>query len=77
MNLELIIQSEVSQKEKNKYRILMYIYMEFRKMVLMNLFAGQQWRCRHREQTYGHSRGRRGWTYGESNMETYTLPYVK
>ena len=22
-------------------------------MVLMNLFAGQSWRCRHREQTYG------------------------
>ena len=27
--------------------------MESRKMVLMNLFAGQQWRCRHREQAYG------------------------
>ena len=26
MNLELIIQSEVSQKEKYKYRILMHIY---------------------------------------------------
>ena len=26
MNLELIIQSEVSQKEKDKYRILTYIY---------------------------------------------------
>ena len=23
-------------------------------MVLMNLFAGQQWKRRHREQTYGH-----------------------
>ena len=27
MNLEPIIQSEVSQKEKNKYHILMYIYI--------------------------------------------------
>ena len=27
--------------------------MESRKMVLMNPFAGQQWRCRHREQTVG------------------------
>jgi len=27
--------------------------MESRKMVLMNLFSGDQWRCRHREQTYG------------------------
>ena len=26
MNLELIIQSEVRQKEKNKYYILMHIY---------------------------------------------------
>ena len=25
MNLELVIQSEVSQKEKNKYRILIHI----------------------------------------------------
>ena len=38
----------------------------------MNLFAGQQWRNRHREQTYGHGeRGGEGETYGESNMETY------
>ena len=41
MNLELIIQSEVSQKQKNNYHILTYIYMESRNMVLMNLFAEQ------------------------------------
>ena len=32
-------------------------------MALMNLFSGQQWRNRHREQTYGQGRrrgGRRG-----------------
>ena len=41
-------------------------------MVLKNLFAGQQWRNRHREQTYGHGeRGGEGEMYGESNMETY------
>ena len=34
MNLEPIIQSEVSQKEKDTYCILMHI-MEFSKMVLM------------------------------------------
>ena len=44
MNLEPIIQSEVNQKEKNNYHILIHIYMESRKMVLMNLLAGQQWR---------------------------------
>ena len=27
-------------------------------MVLMNLFAGQEYRCRHRKQTRGHRRGR-------------------
>ena len=39
-------------KEKDKYRILTHI-MESRRMVLKNLFTGQQWRNRHREQTYG------------------------
>jgi len=29
------------------------MYVEFIKMVLMSLSAGQQWRCRHREQAYG------------------------
>ena len=40
-------------------------------MVLKNLFAGQQWGDRHREQTYGHGeRGGEGEMYGKSNMET-------
>ena len=30
-------------------------------MVLMNLFAGQQWRGRYRKQACGQSGGRRGW----------------
>ena len=38
----------------------------------MKLFAGQQRRNRHREQTYGHGEmGGEGEMYGESNMETY------
>ena len=41
-------------------------------MVLKNLFAGQYWRNRHREWTYGHGeRGGEGEMYGKSNMETY------
>ena len=58
MNLEHIIQSEVIQKEKNKYCIFMYTYMESRKMVVMNLFAGNQWKGRHRETTCGHKLGK-------------------
>ena len=48
-------------------------------MVLKNLFAGQQWRHRHREQTYGHGwgRGGEGGMYGESNMETPTITICK
>ena len=80
MNLEPIIQTEMSQKEKNKYCIRTYIYTESRKMVPMNLFAGQQWRHRHREQTYGHGSGSgqegEDGTNGERCMVTYTLPYV-
>ena len=45
-----------------------------RKMMPKNIFSGQQWRKRHREQTYGHrERGAEGETYGESNMETYIV----
>ena len=50
--------------------------MESRKMVLMNLFARQQWINRHREQTYGHGKkGNEGKMYGESNMDTYITVY--
>ena len=46
--------------------------MDSRKVVLNNLFVGQQWRNRHKEQTYGHGeKGGEGEMYGESNMETY------
>ena len=46
--------------------------MESRKIVLIKLFAGQQWRNRHRGKTYEHGeRGGEGEMYGKSNMETY------
>ena len=45
--------------------------MESRKVIWKNLFTGQQWRNRHREQTYRHGeRGGEGEMYGKSNMET-------
>ena len=53
--------------------------MESRKTVWISLFAAQQRRHRHREQTYGHGEGQEeeGGMFGENNMETCTLPYVK
>ena len=52
--------------------------MESRKMVLMNLFAIQQQRCTHREQTCGREEQGEGegGTNGESSMETYTITYI-
>ena len=73
MNLKPIIQSEVSQKEKNKYQILLintYVWDLGRWLVQINLFAAQQWRHRHREETYGHREKRgKGEMHGESNMK--------
>ena len=40
-------------------------------MVLKSLFAGQQWRNRHREQTYEHAERGEGERHEESDMETY------
>ena len=60
MNLEPVIQSEVSQKEKNKYHILMRM-CESRKMALVNIFSGQEQRPRCRKWTWGLSGIKRRW----------------
>ena len=70
MYLEPVIQSEVNQKEKNKYCILKHTY-EIQKMVLMNLFAGKEWRHRRREWTCGHNGGGESGTNGESSIDIY------
>ena len=83
MKLEPVVQSEVTQKGKNKYCVLkhIYIYIESRKMVLMNLFAGQEQRCRLKEQPCGYRGGRRGWDELREQRVMYieicTLPYIK
>ena len=54
--------------------------MEFRKMVLMNIFTGQLWICMYRAienrfvDTVGEGEGGKN---GENSFETCTLPYVK
>ena len=43
MDLESVIQSEVSEKEENKYCMITHIYgILKKKMVQMNLVAGQE-----------------------------------
>ena len=44
MDLETVIQNEVSQKDKNKYHMLTHIYGIYgeKKIVLKNLVAGEE-----------------------------------
>ena len=52
--------------------------MESKKVVLMNLPARQQWRNRHREQTYRHrERGEERVRCLERVTWKLTIPYVK
>ena len=50
--------------------------MDSRRMLLMDLLAGQKWRRRHREQTCGCRLGRRGRDNWREGVETYS-PRVK
>ena len=51
--------------------------MKSRKLVLMKLFVGQQWRHRHKQQTYGHGRGQEEGEGMERVTWKLTLPNVK
>ena len=71
MNLEPVIQSEVSQKEKDKYCILTHIYA-----IQKNSTEEFIYRAAMEKQTqridFGHGKkGGEGEIYGKSNMETY------
>ena len=55
MDLESVIQNKVRKRGK---KIMYYcIYVDSRKMVQMNLFAGQEWRQKHGEQMCEYGRG--------------------
>ena len=56
MQLEIIILSEVSQKEKDKYHMISLIRGIYN-MTQMNLSVKQKQTRRHREQTYGRQGG--------------------
>ena len=51
--------------------------MESRKMVPKNSFVGQQWRNRHKEQTYGHGEGEEKVRCVERVTWKLSLLYVK
>ena len=60
----------------------MNIYVEPRKMVQLNQFAGQKQRDRYREQTYGHQGGKVAGGCGgvmnwEIEIDIYTLICIK
>ena len=66
MKLEPIIQSEVSQKDKDHYSILIHIYIKFRKMVMITLYVRQQKKYRCIRQSFGLCGRGRGWDdFGE------------
>ena len=48
-------------RESHTAEWLAHTHPESRKMGRMDLFAGQEWRHRCREQTCGHGGERRGW----------------
>ena len=76
MKLEPIIQSEVSQKDKHRYNILMHIYGIY-KMVMITLYAIQKKRHRCIEQTFGLMGEGEGGMIWENSIETCILSSVK
>ena len=61
MELEPIIRSEVGQKEKKPIQYINAYIWNFRKMIMMTLYARQQKRHRCIQQTFGLCGRRRGW----------------
>ena len=57
MDLEIIILSEVSQAEKDKYHVISLI-CGILNMTQRNLFMKQKQTHGHRKQTYGYQRGK-------------------
>ena len=59
MDLEMIILSDVSQKEKDEYHMMLLI-CGISKTLKMNLLTKQKWTHRCRKQTYGYQMGKCG-----------------
>ena len=74
---EIIILSEVSQMEKDKY-CMISLLCEIWKIVQRNLFTEQKQTHRHRKQTYSYRRERgSGGINWEYVVNRHTLAYIK
>ena len=71
MNLEPIMQSEVSQKEKDKYRILMHLYGIQKNGTEKLIYRVAMEKQTQRIDLWTRERGGECKTYGKSNMGTY------
>ena len=75
MNLELVIQSEVSQKEKDKYHILMHIYGIQKDDTEEFICRAALEKQTQRTDLWTQEKGGEGEMYGESNIETFITIY--
>ena len=73
MNLEPSIQSEVSQKEKDKYRILTHIYGIQKNGTEELIYSATMEKQTQRIALWTWGGGGEGEMYGKSNMETYIM----
>jgi len=71
MNLEFVVQSEVSQKEKNKYCILMHVYGIYKDGTDESICRAQIETQTKRK--YMWTEGEEGGTDRESSLDIYTL----
>ena len=69
VNLDPIIQSEVSQKEKDKYHILTHIYGIYKNGTVEFIYSNGETDIENWLMDMG--RGVESGIYGKSNMETY------
>ena len=77
MDLEIIILSEVSQTEKDKYHGITYMCNVKKKLIQMNLFTKQKQTHRHSKHTYGYQRGKVGGINWEFEIGINTILYLK
>ena len=75
MNLEPTIQSEVSQKEKDKCRILIHIHRIYKNGPEEFIYRAAM--EKQTEQTHGHARGKERMRFMERVTWNLTLSYVK